>query len=256
MPDTAERPALGFAGLLRQLRAEARLTQEQLAEAASLSPRSVSDLERGVSRTARKDTAELLADALGLAEPVRGLFVAAALGRGEAEDVLAARDGRTPGTGHRVVRWARGCPYRGLLPFGESDAEVFYGRERLAAELAAKLAARAASGGLVVITGASGSGKSSLLRAGLVPILARGQQVPGSDRWARIVMTPPGWPPSAARTLWRSATGWPGTRTRRSWPSGRRCWPPRPAAMRSCQYLVMAPRGWCSSWTSSSRCSP
>ena len=84
----------------------------------------------------------------------------------------------------------RGCPYRGLLPFGESDAEVFYGRERLAAELAVKLAARAAGGGLVVVTGASGSGKSSLLRAGLLPILARGQQVPGSDRWPRIVMTP------------------------------------------------------------------
>jgi hypothetical protein len=34
------------------------------------------------------------------------------------------------------------------------------------------------------------SGKSSLLRAGLLPILARGRQVPGSDRWPRIVMTP------------------------------------------------------------------
>jgi WD40 repeat protein/class 3 adenylate cyclase len=84
----------------------------------------------------------------------------------------------------------RGCPYRGLLPFGESDAAVFYGRERLAAELAAKLAARAAGGGLVVVTGASGSGKSSLLRAGLLPILARGRQVPGSNRWPRVVMTP------------------------------------------------------------------
>src|SRR6516225_6368100 len=46
----AEQPALSFAGLLRQLRAEARLTQEELAEAAKLSPRSVSDLERGISR--------------------------------------------------------------------------------------------------------------------------------------------------------------------------------------------------------------
>ena len=59
-------PGLSFAGLLRQLRAEARLTQEELAEAAALSPRSVSSLERGVNRTARKDTAQLLADALGL----------------------------------------------------------------------------------------------------------------------------------------------------------------------------------------------
>ena len=65
----AEQHGLGFAGLLRQLRAEARLTQEELAEAASLSPRSVSDLERGINRTARKDTAVLLAGALGLAEP-------------------------------------------------------------------------------------------------------------------------------------------------------------------------------------------
>ena len=53
----AEQPALSFAGLLRQLRAEVRLTQEELAEAASLSPRSVSDLERGINRTAHKDTA-------------------------------------------------------------------------------------------------------------------------------------------------------------------------------------------------------
>ena len=65
-----DEPRPSFAGLLRQLRAEARLTQEELAEAARLSPRSVSDLERGINRTARKDTALLLADALGLAGPV------------------------------------------------------------------------------------------------------------------------------------------------------------------------------------------
>ena len=87
---------MNFAGLLRQLRTEALLTQEELAEAARLSPRSVSDLERGINRTARKDTAVLLAGALGLAEPARGLFVAAALGRGPAAEVLAARDSRAP----------------------------------------------------------------------------------------------------------------------------------------------------------------
>jgi transcriptional regulator with XRE-family HTH domain len=47
---------LDFAGLLRQLRAGARLTQEELAEAAGISTRAVSDLERGVNRTAHKDT--------------------------------------------------------------------------------------------------------------------------------------------------------------------------------------------------------
>jgi WD40 repeat protein len=92
--------------------------------------------------------------------------------------------------GNGSARWEGGCPYRGLLPFGESDSAVFYGRERLVTELAVKVTARVTGGGLVVVTGASGAGKSSLLRAGLLPILARGQQVHGSDRWPRIVMTP------------------------------------------------------------------
>jgi len=91
-----EQPALRFAGLLRQLRAEAGLTQEELAEAAGLSPRSVSDLERGINRTARKDTAVLLGGALGLAEPVRALFVAAARGLAPAGEVLGAVRGARP----------------------------------------------------------------------------------------------------------------------------------------------------------------
>ena len=105
----AEQAAPSFGGLLRQLRAEARLTQEELAEAAGLSPRSVSDLERGINRTAHKDTAELLADALGLTEPVRALFVAAARGRGPAGGVLAAREGRTPDEAHAPASTPR--PY-------------------------------------------------------------------------------------------------------------------------------------------------
>ena len=121
----AEQPALGFAGLLRQLRAQARLTQEELAEAAGVSPRSVSDLERGINRTARKDTAELLAAALGLAGPVRPLFVAAARGRAPAAEVLAALGGEAPGGGPARP----GCPYLGLVPFQERDARFFYGRD-------------------------------------------------------------------------------------------------------------------------------
>jgi transcriptional regulator with XRE-family HTH domain len=77
----AQPPAPSFAGLLRRLRAEAGLTQEELAEAAGLSPRSVSDLERGVSRTAHKETARLLGDALHLTGPARAEFEAVARGR-------------------------------------------------------------------------------------------------------------------------------------------------------------------------------
>jgi transcriptional regulator with XRE-family HTH domain len=109
----ADEPALGFAGLLRHLRAEARLTQEELADAAGLSPRSVSDLERGVNRTARKDTAELLAGALGLAGPARARFVAAARGRGPAAEVLAALYEEVP---DGTAAWSE-CPYLGLMPF-------------------------------------------------------------------------------------------------------------------------------------------
>src|SRR5215469_5699281 len=93
----AEQPTLDFAELLRQLRGEARLTQEELAELAGVSPRSVSDLERGLHRTARKDTALLLADALRLTGLPRELFIAAARGKAPAADVLAAKRGETPG---------------------------------------------------------------------------------------------------------------------------------------------------------------
>jgi WD40 repeat protein len=90
----------------------------------------------------------------------------------------------------RETRWIHGCPYRGLLPFGESDADVFYGRERKTTELAVQVAHQAAGSGIVVVTGASGAGKSSLVRAGLLPALARGTQVTGSENWPRVVLTP------------------------------------------------------------------
>jgi class 3 adenylate cyclase/DNA-binding XRE family transcriptional regulator len=87
---TAGQAGLDFAGLLRRLRNEAGLTQDELAEAARVSQRAVSDLERGVNATARKDTAVLLAGALGLDGPARELFVAAARGRAPAVEALAA----------------------------------------------------------------------------------------------------------------------------------------------------------------------
>ena len=84
-----------------------------------------------------------------------------------------------------VPRWDDGCPYRGLLPYDQAHAAVFCGRERLTAELAGLLAGT----GIVMVTGASGAGKTSLLRAGLVPALARGVQVPGSQGWPVVSLT-------------------------------------------------------------------
>ena len=185
-----EQGALGFGGLLRQLRAGTGLTQEELAEAAGLSPRGVSALERGVNRTARKDTAELLAGALGLAGPAHAVFVAAARGRAPAGQVLAALRGGAAGpAGPAPGPWPTG-PYLGLVPFEERDARLFYGRDELADQLVRRLAQRPGGTGILLVAGESGSGKSSLLRAGLLPRLAAGALGPGSERWPRRVFRP------------------------------------------------------------------
>ena len=136
-----EGPAPGFGGLLRQLRDDAGLTQEELAEAASLSPRSVSDLERSINLTARKETARLLADALRLSGPERALFEAAARGRTPA--------GASPAAATRT------------LP---RDIAGFTGRGAELGHLMAQLT-DAASGGVVgihAIGGMAGIGKTTL----------------------------------------------------------------------------------------------
>ncbi len=68
----------GFGGMLRRLRLAANLTQDELAERARISARSVGDIERGVSRAPRRDTVGLLADALNLTTRERAAFEAAA----------------------------------------------------------------------------------------------------------------------------------------------------------------------------------
>jgi WD40 repeat protein len=77
------------------------------------------------------------------------------------------------------------CPYKGLARYEPADAEYFFGRERLVAELVTHLV----GAGLVGVVGPSGSGKSSLVRAGLLPALADGV-LPGSDRWRQVLVRP------------------------------------------------------------------
>jgi WD40 repeat protein len=72
------------------------------------------------------------------------------------------------------------CPYRGLASYREQDARWFFGRERSTQALVTQLRAAEKTGGLVMLVGASGAGKSSLLHAGLVPALQDGG--PGQDR--------------------------------------------------------------------------
>jgi DNA-binding SARP family transcriptional activator/WD40 repeat protein len=77
------------------------------------------------------------------------------------------------------------CPYKGLARFNVADAPYFCGRERLIATLVARLAVAQ----FVGVVGASGSGKSSLLRAGLLAALGDGA-LPGSESWPTVVCTP------------------------------------------------------------------
>lgn len=87
-------------------------------------------------------------------------------------------------------------PYRGLHAFDESDSERFFGRERLIERLITRLGRSGAVGRFVAVVGPSGSGKSSVVRAGVVPALRSGA-APGSDHWF-IATTIPGRHPFEA----------------------------------------------------------
>ncbi len=80
-------------------------------------------------------------------------------------------------------------PYRGLRAFAERDAGQFFGRERLVERLVTRLGHAGPQGGFVALVGPSGSGKSSVVRAGLIPALRNGAII-GSERWFVASMTP------------------------------------------------------------------
>ncbi|HSM21702.1 MAG TPA: serine/threonine-protein kinase, partial [Rubrivivax sp.] len=98
-------------------------------------------------------------------------------------------------------------PYKGLQAFQEADAEDFFGREALVQQLVSRLATTA--GGresrFLAIVGPSGSGKSSVIRAGLIPALRNGA-LPGSDKWFITTMIPGANPlQELEQALWRVA---------------------------------------------------
>jgi tetratricopeptide (TPR) repeat protein/DNA-binding XRE family transcriptional regulator len=150
----ADQAGPNFGGLLRRLRVDAGLTQEELAEAATVGARSVSDLERGVSRTARLQTARLLAAALGLAGPERDRFLAAARGPFSA-------DGAYPPVAS--VFGAGGAAAIRALP---RDIAGFTGRADEVGWMMTRLAGAAARGsqvvGICAIGGMAGIGKTTL----------------------------------------------------------------------------------------------
>lgn len=100
-------------------------------------------------------------------------------------DILArAIRGEPPGAPEDVIDpRAEVCPYRGLEPFREEDAGFFFGRASFTAELTRAVGAQS----LIAVVGASGSGKSSVVSAGLVPALRRGAD---GNVWDILTMKP------------------------------------------------------------------
>src|SRR5262249_6610638 len=111
--------------------------------------------------------------------------LAADLAEGDAELAVALQRG--PYGVPDVV-----CPYPGMVAFGPGDAPFFQGREKLVATLLSRLGLQIRrGGGPLVVVGPSGVGKSSLLRAGLLPALAAGDlPIEGSASWPRMYLRP------------------------------------------------------------------
>ena len=112
-----------------------------------------------------------------------------------------------------TARSAASCPYKGLAPYEGEDADGFFGREADQSECLRQLG----TGRLLVVLGPSGSGKSSLVRAGIVPTLRRAGQ--------RMVLLTPGPRPAEALVQLlparRAVPGWSSTSSRSCSPADR-----------------------------------
>jgi WD40 repeat protein/transcriptional regulator with XRE-family HTH domain len=158
---------------LRACRAAAGLSQEELAGRSGVSVRAIRDMERGRTRCPNRDSARLLAGALGLAGEEREAFLALA---------------RRPVAGPAPTM----VPYRGLSAFREQDAGLFFGREEAAARVLELMSAALGGSGLIVVSGVSGAGKSSLLQAGVLPRLRQAglTAAPEAASWPCLVFAP------------------------------------------------------------------
>ena len=149
-----------FGDLLKYMRRREQLTQLELSIAVGYSETQIGKLEKNQRRPDLTALKALFVPALHLDDEPE--LIARFL-----ELAQSARQEDAPAPGF--------APYKGLLFFDEADADLFFGRESLTAHLADRVTALAmdASTRLLAIVGASGSGKSSLVRAGLAVALKR-----------------------------------------------------------------------------------
>src|SRR5438105_337594 len=133
-----------FGDLLRRFRLAAGLTQEDLAERAQVSPRAISDLERGQRNRPWRETVSLLASALKLDPSERSELEAA-----------ARRGSASPSETTESVVPSRESTSRAILPI---QVTSFVGRERVIAEVRQRLTTTR----LLTLTGPGGCGKTRL----------------------------------------------------------------------------------------------
>lgn len=209
-----------FGGLLRSLRTAAGLTQEELAEAARVSYRSVSDLERGVSRFPRRETARLLADALGLSGDDRARFEVAARGRrpaagndasGALPRDIASFTGREPET-EAMLTAVMGAGAAGVVDICAIDGMAGIGKTAFAVHVAHQLVDRFPDGQVFLQLHGHTPGRqpvdpadalASLLQAS--GILACLDDVTRTGQHARVIASPLVLPGSCTATA-RSQT--------------------------------------------------
>ncbi|MFF1304208.1 helix-turn-helix domain-containing protein [Streptomyces sp. NPDC058307] len=169
--DPAAGPVQRFAFELRKLRLEADgITYRSLAQRAGYSVTTLSQAAAG-ERLPTLPVVLAYAGACG-ADPAEWEA------RWKAAVEESADDGSREDTGAVA-------PYRGLARFETGDSDLFFGREQLTAELVDLLGRRR----FAAVFGPSGSGKSSLLRAGLIPVLRR-TRGPGPRPAAIRILTP------------------------------------------------------------------
>lgn len=109
-------------------------------------------------------------------------------------DVIETLAPAQPGPQGAAVRegsYAKGSPFRKLRPFEFEDSEIFFGRTKVTSEVLHALRAKAASGvAFTLLFGGSGSGKSSVARAGVLPLVVSPGIIDGIGLWRWAIMRP------------------------------------------------------------------
>jgi len=173
IPDSTLEKFATFGDLLRFLRRRAGITQLELSIAVGYSDAQISRLEQNLRPPDIPTIEARFPSALGLEEEPRAVARLLDLAANSRREVA-------PASGY--------CPYKGLQYFEEADADLFVGREELTGRLVERLLSLASgSQRFLAVIGASGSGKSSLVRAGVIPAI-RGNGK--SADWDICILTP------------------------------------------------------------------